>query len=170
MSEGLRIRDVITNPRVIVTTLLASLAFAGCGVTKSSDKIPLGACGRHDYSHAETPAHDKAQILATAKHDVLTLQHLALRVGGSIDLTRYGGNSGSNEDVREVTASEDNLQLSFDRSWFVDSPRVDHVDFPISGNEVFISEGTVMCYEDNHQLVTNGTYTSLQDYVHQTSP
>lgn len=167
MSERNRIIETLKHPKTTAAILLAGLAFAGCGVTKSADKIPVGPCGSHDYSEAKTGGHNTAQVLATTKRDVLALQRLALRVGGSIDLPRYGDGTDSRT-VKEVTATEDNLRLSFDRSSAPASPRVDHIDFPIVGKQVFVSPGTVTCYADNHQLVVNGTYTSLQDYVHQT--
>lgn len=172
MSEKSRVKEIIMKPRTAAAILLAGLAFTGCGVTKSADKIPVGACGSHDYSKADPTSADisTSQAVSIAQQDVLTLQRRALKVGGSIDLPRYGDNQSGDGTVKEVTASQDNLRLNFDRSSFPDMPRVDHVDFPVHSGTTHVSEGAVTCYDSSdQQVVTNGTFTSLQQYVHQTA-
>ncbi|HEX5456653.1 MAG TPA: hypothetical protein VFW77_04820 [Candidatus Saccharimonadales bacterium] len=175
------VKNVITRPRsALAILLMAGTAIAGCGNTISASDRPVGACGSHEYSAPEKyskavkKGYTEKQVLALAKRDVLILQHLALRVGGDIDLPRDESKShkfGYVGDVTEITATPDNLRLNFNRNGGINTTRVDHVDFPISGDSVDISEGSVMCYdnEDYKQLVTNGTYTALQSYVQQTS-
>ncbi len=173
MAERSRIKDVITHPRsTLAILLMAGVAIAGCGNTKSADNTPVGKCGGHDYSKAsgplnpgETPRH----VISVAEQDVLILHERALNVGGSIDLQRYDDNLNGN--VNEVTASQDSMRLNFDRStWMLDNPTVDHVDFSIKGNVAHVSKGSVICYDvDNQQLATNGTFGTLQQYTHETT-
>lgn len=166
MIERLRSKDVLTKPKAVLAVFLASVAFAGCGNTRSSNTEPIGACGVHDYSKAEYshPNETVSEALATARGDVLTLQMRALRAAGSIDLSRYNGDTGTTE----ITASSGNLELNFARDDGA-GLAVDHINFPIKGNSVQISEGAIMCLGNNDQLTVNGTFTALRQYVHQTA-
>lgn len=166
MSEQISIIDRLKHPKTTVAILLAGLAFAGCGNTKSADTNPLGTCGGFDYSAAEAshPSETVPQALATSRQDVLTLQSRTMKAGGSIDLPRYNGNIGTTE----ITASKDDLTLSFARDNGVGAA-VDHVKFPIKNGVPQIGEGAVMCFDDSGSLSVNGTFTTLQAYVHDTA-
>ncbi len=167
MSESIGIIERLKHPKAAVAVLLAGLAFAGCGNTKSADTNPLGTCGGLDYSVAETPHPQETvpQALETARQDVLTLQARALKAGGSIDLPRYSGNVVT---TTEITASQDDLTLNFarDNGW---GTTVDHVKFPVKNGVPQIGEGAVMCFDDNSDLTVNGTFATLRTYVHQTA-
>ncbi len=172
MSERLKALEKLKKPKSLVAVVLASTALAGCGNTMSADDWAVGECGSHDYRRAGASAVEGSvkSIISTAKNNVLELQERALNSGGSIDLGRYPGPASGNEgDVVEINASQDKLTLSFDRSGAFTSPRVDHVDFPIEGDKAQISQGAVVCFNEDSQLVTTGTFDSLQEYVNQTA-
>lgn len=168
MAESLKVRDVIRNPRsTLAILLMAGAAIAGCGNTKSAEDNPLGVCGSNDYSVGGTTFPESSKVIETAKQDVLTLHARALRVGGSIDLPRYEGRTSTTE----ITTSPDQLTLNFARTADKASSTdiaIDHINFPIKNKDPQISQGAVMCYTDHGQLVTNGTFETLQQYVRQT--
>lgn len=159
MSEKLR----LTKPRsALAVFLMAGVAIAGCGGnTKSADKIPVGRCGSHDYSKpGGSLSPNISKTLATAKADVLTLQQRALRAGGSIDLPRYDGTT-------EIQASPDDLELSFRRTSI--SYVGDHIHFPIHNGNPKVAEGAIACFNASGDLVSNGTFETLEEYVDQTA-
>lgn len=159
-------RNILRNRKVAMMTLLSSLALYGCGNTLSTNDRPVGTCGAHDYSKASDSYTDltPSQALAIARKDATLLQGRALQFGGSIDLPRY---TNDYHDTTEIEATQDNLELQFDRSGAIAAPRIDHVNIPMNG-QPRISVGAIMCF-NNNDLTPNGTFASLQRYVRETN-
>jgi len=162
-----RLKDRLSNHRKGMALILSGLAIAGCGDSLSANRAAVTTCNDKAYDVAAGQIDtNPSSMLATASRHVIVLHRRAEQQNGSIDLSRYIG-------VTEITATPSELTLSFKRpnpeGWPAPSSFVDEVHFPVEKDKAQIAAGAILCFTANG-LESNGTYATLQQYVHETAP
>jgi hypothetical protein len=157
----------LSEKKALFAAALAATSLAGCDISVNAAHKSVGTCGEksHAHSRAASPkASSPSQLADTARSDVLILQRRALASGGGIDLPRWHGN----ENVTEIQATTSELTLAFHRNYGGEY-NTDTVHFPVHGTSTSIAVGAIACYNNHNQLVANGTFASLQEYVKETA-